>query len=254
MYNNKIEQYIPEALMLQTLMTFKYSGVLFNTLTVIIGSLVGLAFKTAIPKKLTDALMCAIGVCTVYIGISGAVLAGNSCDSSPLIPIISIALGVAVGTILDIDGALDRLGRAVEGRFKKSDGDGNIAAGFVAACLLFCVGSMTIVGGLNAGISGDNTLYFTKSILDLVSAMALSVSFGIGVVLSSGFVLGFQGLLVLTSGLLEPLLDSHMINEMNCVGSLLILIIGLNLMKITKIKVADYLPAIPIAMLLAVFM
>lgn len=235
------------------LMTFKYSGVLFNTLTVILGSIVGLTFKRAIPKKLTDALMCAIGVCTVYIGISGAVLAGGSCDASPLIPIMSIALGVAVGTILDIDGALDRLGHSVERRFKKSEGDGNIAAGFVAACLLFCVGSMTIVGGLNAGISSDNTLYYTKGILDLVSAMALSVSFGIGVLLSSAFVLGFQGALVLMAGLLEPLLSQHMINEMNCVGSLLILIIGLNLMKITKIKVADYLPAIPIAMLLATF-
>ena len=239
--------------MLNAILTFKYSGVLFNTLTVILGSIVGLTFKRAIPKKLTDALMCAIGVCTVYIGISGAVLSGGSCDANPLIPIIAIALGVAVGTVLDIDGALDRLGRAVERRFKKSEGDGNIAAGFVAACLLFCVGSMTIVGGLNAGISGDNTLYYTKGILDLVSAMALSVSFGIGVLLSSAFVLGFQGALVLMAGLLEPLLDSHMISEMNCVGSLLILIIGLNLMKITNIKVADYLPAIPIALLLAVF-
>ena len=236
------------------IMTFKYSGVLFNTLTVILGSLIGLTFKKAIPKKLTEALMCAIGVCTVYIGISGAVGAGNSCDASPLIPIISIALGTALGTLLDIDGALDKLGRAVENRFKKGgEADGNIAAGFVAACLLFCVGSMTIVGGLNAGISGDNTLYFTKGVLDLVSGMALSVSFGIGVLLSSAFVLGFQGALVLTAGLLKPLLSQHMINEMNCVGSLLILIIGLNLMKITKIKVADYLPAIPIAMLLAVF-
>ncbi len=241
--------------MLQQLLTFKYSGVLFNTLTVIIGSLVGLAFKRGIPKKLTDAMMCAIGICTVYIGISGAVNAGADNEANPIIMIIAIAAGAALGTLLNIDGALGRLGAAVEKKVSKDkDGSGRIAEGFVSACLLFCVGSMTVVGGLNAGISGDNTLYYTKGILDFVSGMALSVSFGIGVLFSSLFVLLFQGAIVLGAGFIEPLLTSHMISEMNCTGSLLILVIGLNLIGITKIKVADYLPAILIAMLLAAFM
>ena len=112
---------------------------------------------------------------------------------------------------------------------------------------------MTVVGGLNAGISGDNTLYFTKSILDFVSSMALSVTLGVGVLFSASFVLLFQGALVLGAGLVEPLLTNHMICEMNCTGSLLILVIGLNLIGITKIKVADYLGAILMAMLLAAF-
>lgn len=240
--------------MLEIIMTNEYSGVLFNTLTVITGSLIGLILGRAIPKKLTEALMCAIGICTLYIGISGAVSAGSEPDSHPLIPIISIALGCAIGTLLDIDGALTRLGAAVEKKVKSKKTDGSAAEGFVSACLLFCVGSMTIVGGLNAGISGDNTLYFTKGVLDFVSGMALSVSFGIGVLLSSVFVLLFQGAIVLCSGLIAPVLTTHMINEMNSVGSLLILIIGLNLTRITKIKVADYLPSILIAMILAVFM
>ena len=111
---------------------------------------------------------------------------------------------------------------------------------------------MTIVGGINAGVSGDNTLYFTKGVLDFVSATALSVSFGIGVLFSSLFVLTFQGALVLAAGLLQPLLTTHMISEMNCVGNLLIVLIGLNLMGITKIKVANFLPAILVAMLLAI--
>lgn len=241
--------------MLESLLTFKYSGVLFNTLTVIIGSLIGLAFKKGIPKKLTDALMGGIGLCTVYIGISGAISAGSDAEANPVMPIISIALGVAIGTLIDIDKHLTRLGNAVERKFSKNtETKGRIAEGFVSACLLFCVGSMTIVGAINAGVSGDNTLYFTKGVLDFVSGMALSVSFGFGVLFSALFVFVFQGGLVLAAGLIEPLLTGHMIAEMNCTGSLLIVVIGLNLMGITKIKVANYLPAILIAMLLAIIM
>ena len=240
--------------MLDLIMNFKYSGVLFNTLTVIIATLVGLAFKRAIPKRLTDALMCAIGVCTVYIGISGAVSAGADAEANPLITVISLAIGTAVGTLIDVDRLLCLAGEKLERRFSSSTGSGRIAEGFVSACLLFCVGSMTIVGGINAGVSGDNTLYFTKGVLDFVSAMALTVSLGIGVLFSAGFVLLFQGGIVLFSGLIEPFLTNHMICEMNCTGSLLILVIGLNLMSVTKIKVANYLPSILVAMLLSCFM
>ncbi len=238
--------------MLDFILTFKYSGVIFNTVTVIIGSLIGMAFGRGIPGKLRDALMRAIGLCTLYIGISGAISAGQHAEANPVLPIISLALGTAVGTLCDIDGLLNRAGSAIERRVSRN-GDGKLAEGFVSACLLFCVGSMTIVGGINAGISGDNTLYFTKGVLDLVSGMALAVSFGAGVLLSSAFVLVFQGAIVLGAGLLEPILSAHMIAEMNCVGSLLIVAIGLNLIGVTKLKVADYLPAILVAMILAVF-
>jgi len=253
---------------METLLIFPYAGVLFNTLTVIAGSLLGLAFKKNVPTRLTDAVMCGIGLCTVYIGISGAISAGSDAQANPVMPIIAIALGVLIGTLLDIDGRLTKLGNLVEQRFSKANTNGGAAAdrcdekaqkgriaeGFVSACLLFCVGSMTVVGGINAGVSGDNTLYFTKGVLDFVSSTALSVSFGMGVLLSSVFVLVFQGGIVLAASLIEPLLTAHMIAEMNCVGSLLIVAIGLNLIGITKIKVADYLPAILVALLLAAVM
>lgn len=240
-----------EVNMFEKLLLFPYTGVLFNTLTVLIGTLIGLAAKKGIPQKITEALMCGIGLCTLYIGISGAVSAGSDENANPVLPIIAVALGVFIGTLADIDGLLNRLGEAVEKRFTKGD-HGKVAEGFVSACLLFCVGSMTIVGAINAGVSGDNTLYFTKGVLDFVSGMALTVSFGIGVLFSALFVLVFQGGLVLCAELIEPLLTTHMIAEMNCVGSLLIVAIGLNLIGITKIKVANYLPAILIAMLLAI--
>ena len=241
---------------MNNLLTFAYSGVIVNTMTVILGSLMGLIFKKNVSSKYTDAVMCGLGICTIYIGISGAISAGSDAQANPVMPIIAIALGVLLGTILDIDGKLAKIGANIEQKVSNGNTSnktkGKIAEGFVSACLLFCVGSMTIVGGINAGISGDNTLYFTKSALDLVSSTVLSVSFGVGVLFSAAFVLLFQGGIVFAATLIEPLLTTHMISEMNCVGSLLIVLIGLNLMGITKIKVADYLPSILIALLLAI--
>ncbi len=236
---------------MDALLTFKYSGVLFNTLTVILGSLIGLALGRGIPKKLTEAIMCGLGLCTLYIGISGALSSGADASANPIAPVISIVLGVFVGTLLDIDSLLSRAGDAIERKVAKGTANGKIAEGFVSACLLFCVGSMTVVGGINAGVSGDNTLYFTKGVLDFVSGMALSVTLGAGVLLSSAFVLLFQGVIVAGAALISPLLTEHMICEANCTGSLLIVLIGLNLMGITKIKVANFLPAILLSMLLA---
>lgn len=220
-------------------------GVLVNTLTVLLGSGAGLLCRRGIPKRLTDAVMIGLGLCTLYIGISGSLEGENT-----LVLIASMVLGAAVGTLLDIDGAIERLGAWVEGRFHS--GDGKVAQGFVTASLLFCVGSMTVVGSLEAGISGDNTTLYTKAALDLCSSSMLAASLGGGVLLSAAFVFVFQGALVLLSGLLAPLLvNPSLIAEMTCAGSLLIAGIGLNLMGVTKLKVANYLPAIFFAPVIA---
>lgn len=239
------------------LLTFPYTGVIFNALVVIVGSLIGLACKKSISPKLTEAVMHGIGLCVAYIGISGAIKAGSDADANPIMPVVAMALGALLGTLIDIDRHLNRLGNWVERRFSTPCPDGapaqgRIAEGFVSASLLFCVGAMTIMGGLAAGISGDNTIYFTKGVIDMVSAVALTVTLGAGVLFSSVFVLLLQGGIVLASGFLQPLLTSHMIAEMNCVGNLLIVFIGLNLMGITKVKVANYLPAILVALLFAI--
>jgi len=221
-------------------------GVLVNTLTVLLGSSAGLLCRRGIPKRLTDAVMIGLGLCTLYIGISGSLEGENT-----LVLIASMVLGAAAGTLLDIDGAIERLGAWVERRFG-GGGDGGVAQGFVTASLLFCVGSMTVVGSLEAGISGDNTMLYTKAALDLCSSSMLAASLGVGVLLSAAFVFVFQGALVLLSGLLAPLLaNPSLIAEMTCAGSLLIAAIGLNLMGVTKLKVANYLPAIFFAPVIA---
>ncbi len=214
-------------------------GVLVNVITVIIGSCVGLLFKKGIPERVSSAAMTGLGACTLYIGISGSL-----CGENVLILIASIVLGVITGTLLGIDSAINRLSRKAEEKFKKGTEQISIAEGLVTATLLFCVGSMTVTGSIQAGLTGDNTLLYTKATLDLVSSAMLASTLGIGVLLAAATVFVIQGALVLMAGLIAPLMSTGAINEMTCAGSILIMIIGTNLMGITKIKVADFLPAI----------
>lgn len=163
-------------------------GVIVNVGTVLLGSLVGLFLKRGIPEKVTEALMIGIGLCTVFIGISGALQGENT-----LVLILSMAIGTVIGTLLDIDRQLNRLAAYVENRFKQKDGQVTVAEGFVTASLLFCVGAMTIVGSLQAGLTGDCEMLYTKATLDLISSCVLSASLGIGVLLADIFCAGVSG-------------------------------------------------------------
>ncbi len=221
-------------------------GVLINAAAVIIGSLIGLLFKKGIPERFTDAIMIGIGLCTVYIGISGTLKGENT-----LILIFSIVTGTIIGTLMDIDKRVNAFGEWIGKRFKTTSGNSaSVTEGFVTGSLLFCIGAMTIVGSLNAGLAGDNEMLFTKSVLDLISSAILSVSLGIGVLFSASFVLVFQGSIVLLAQFLKPILTDSAIAEITCAGSLIIIALGLNLIGITKIKVANYLPAIIVAPIL----
>ena len=221
-------------------------GVIVNVATVILGSTIGLVFKKGISKKYSDAVMTGIGLCTVFIGISGMLKGQNV-----LVAIISMVLGALVGAARDIDGKLNSVGSVLQKKMKKTeDGKVSVAEGFVTASLLFCVGAMTIIGSLEAGLKGDNTTLFTKSILDFFSSMMLSASLGIGVMCAALFVLVFQGGLVIFAEYIGPFLTDAAIADMNCVGSLLIIALGLNLLNIAKIKVADMLPAILFAVII----
>ena len=176
------------------------TGVLANTLTVIIGSTIGLVFKKGIPDRVSSAVMTGLGLCTIYIGIDGALQGQNV-----LITIASMVLGAIIGTAIDIDQAITALGKWVERKYSKiGKTQVSIAEGFITSSLLFCVGAMTINGSLNAGISGDNSLLYTKAMLDLFSSSMLAASLGLGVLFAAAFVFGFQGLLVIFAGFLAP--------------------------------------------------
>jgi len=226
------------------------TGVFANTLTVIIGSMIGLIFKKGIPEKVSSAVMTGLGLCTVYIGIDGALSGENV-----LITIASMVIGSIIGTIVDIDLAINHLGNWVENRFPKGkDGQVSVTEGFVTASLLFCVGAMTIMGSLQAGLTGNNELLFTKATLDFVSSTIFAASLGIGVMMSAAFVLVFQGSIVLLAQFIAPYLSEYVVGEMTCVGSLLIVAIGLNLLGVTNLKVMNYMPAMFMPVLLCMFM
>ena len=180
-------------------------GVLVNTVAVIVGSVIGLICKRGIPERLSGAVMTAIGLCTIAIGVVGL-----SSGENTLVLILSVVLGTLMGTLLDLDG---RLNRTVEKAAAKTAGAGKagqISQGFITACLLFCIGAMTIVGSLNAGLKGDQEMLITKSVLDFISSIMLSATLGIGVLFSAAFVLVFQGGIVLLAELpgVAALLDA----------------------------------------------
>lgn len=221
-------------------------GVIINSICVIIGSIIGLCFKNIIPQRITDTLLKVVGLCVFYIGFTGSLVGQNV-----LILIFSMVFGVIIGEILDIDGKINTLGNKVNAKLSKN-GEVNIAQGCIAASLLFCIGSMTLIGSFEAGVNGNHSILITKGILDLCSAIALSASLGIGVIFSSVVVFVSQGALVLLSGLIAPYMSSFVQNEMICTGSVIIIALSLNMMGITKFKVANLLPAVFLAPVFAI--
>jgi hypothetical protein len=227
------------------------TGTLVNTGTVIAGSLIGILLGNILPERLRDTVMKGLGLCTLFIGISGMLGGENA-----LITIISMAVGAVIGELLDLDGHLNHFAETLEKRFQRKSGGPSLAEGFVTASLVFCVGAMTVVGALNDGLTGNHEMLFTKSTLDFVSAMIFASSMGIGVMMAAAAVFVIQGGIACLASFLAPLLqqDPSVIPEMTVVGSVLIMGLGLNILGITKLKIMNYLPAIFLPILLCRFM
>lgn len=223
-------------------------GVLVNTISVIIGSLIGVFLKKGLPEKTSKALTTAIGLAVVYIGIDGMMNGENT-----LVLVLSMVIGAVIGTLLNLDQRLEALGKRIEGKFKGSE-DSKIAEGFVSATLLFCVGAMAIVGALQSGLSGNHETQYTKAILDFISAAILASTLGWGVMLASVSVFVLQGSIVLLAQFAEPYLNDYVIAEMTCAGSVLILALALNMLGITKIKLMNYLPAMFVPIILCIIL
>lgn len=223
-------------------------GTIVNFFTIFVGGIIGVLLKGGLPKRFTDTIMSGVALCVIYIGISGTLKGENM-----LLIVISIAVGSLLGELINIDEKLILLGNFIENKAKSFSKDTSISLGFVTASLLFCVGAMAVVGSLESGLLGKYDILFTKSILDGVTALILSSTLGIGVILSAFSVLVYQGLITLAASLLQNILTTPIVNEMSAVGSLLIIGIGLNMLGITKIKVANMLPAIFIPIIYGLF-
>lgn len=222
-------------------------GTIVNALAVIILGCIGLLFKKAISEKMSDLLMKGIGLCVIYIGISGALSAGKDLENiqtNSLITIIAIALGGILGHICDLDGRMNRLGEKIQNKLAKGNSKSTIAEGFVTASLIYCVGAMAILGSLQSGLEGNHTTLYIKSLLDGIMSTILAAQLGFGVLLSAVPVFLYQGTITLCAHWIEPFLNPLVIAEMNCVGYILILAIGLNVTKITNIKVMNLVPGV----------
>jgi len=212
-------------------------GTFVNCLAIIAGSMVGLLFKNGIPDRYNQTVMQAVGLAVLLVGLKTAIVSDDL-----LVIIISLALGALVGEGVGIEDRLERLGKFLETTFSK--GSGGFAQGFVTASLIYCVGSMAIVGSLESGLSGNHATLFAKSCLDGIVSIILSSSLGLGVMFSAVPVLLYQGAITLMASVLKPLLVPAVIAQMSGVGGLLILGIGMNMLREKKIKVGNMLPAI----------
>ena len=225
-------------------------GVLVNGAAILLGATIGLLLKKGIPAGMGDTIMKGLSLCVIYIGISGALKSTNL-----LILISSMVLGGVIGEALDLDGRLNRLVMGIEAKFAKKPASGtSIGEGFITASLVYCVGAMAVVGSLQAGLVGNNEMLFTKAMLDGVSSIIFASSLGAGVLLSSVPVVVFQGAIVLLADFVAPYLTEYAIGEMTGVGSLLIMAIGLNLLKLTDIKIMNLMPAVFLPILFCYFL
>ncbi len=224
---------------MQVLKQVLLNGAVVNFLLVLLGSVVGTLLKKGMPQKLNDAIMVGMALCVLYIGITG-LFADNA---KPIIIILSFAIGGVVGELIDLDRLINKLGVKIENKLKKND-DSEIAQGFVTATLLFCVGAMTIVGSIESGLLGDNNTLYSKSVIDCISGFVLASTFGIGVAFSAIPVLLIEGGLTLLATLVSPLLGNTVVSQISIIGSALIIALSLNMLKLTKIKVMNFVPAI----------
>ncbi len=219
-------------------------GVIVNSAAVIIGTLLGMMLKKGISKKVSDAVMVGVGLCVVFIAVGGLIIDSNA-EVVSLAAIVSIVLGAIIGTSIDIDKGLNKLGDKVAEKMKsKSGGNPSVSEGFVNATLLFCVGAMAIMGSISAGLEGNNTTLYIKSILDFASSIMFASTLGIGVIFSAIPLTLYQGSIALGAGFLAPLLNQGATDAITCTGSIILIGLSLNLIGIAKIKVANYLPAI----------
>ena len=220
------------------------TGTLINIIAVIIGSGIGLLLKTKLPKKIVLTVFQGLGLFTLFLGFVMAMKTG-----SYLILVFSLVIGGIIGEALDIEKFTERQADAIKKKIKF--GGDKFSEGMLTAFLLYCMGSMTILGALEEGMNNDSTLLITKSVMDGFSSIALASAFGVGVAFSVIPMLIFQGGLTLLAMYFGEFIDVIIVNELTAVGGILLIGLGINILDIKKIKVFNLFPALIIAVILA---
>lgn len=212
-------------------------GTIVNALAIVVGGVIGLLFKSVISEKITESLLKSTGLAVIAIGIKLSLEGENL-----TLLIISLIIGTIIGELIDIEGKLDKFGAFIESKIKNKKS--NIALGFVTCTMIYCVGSMAIVGSIQSGLTGNHEILFSKSLLDGITSITMAVSMGAGVIFSSISVLIYQGALTMLAGIMQSVLSDVVVSEMTAIGGIIIMAIGLNFLEIKRIKVGNLLPAI----------
>ena len=227
------------------------TGPIVNAIVVILAGIIGSLLKKGIPEKMSKTITQGVGMCVLVIGIRGAIkgVAESAAvnDNIEIIAVISVALGAAIGELLHIDGGMNRLGNYIRSKISSkadaaSQKNGDVGEAFVSATMIFCIGAWAVTGAIDSSL-GSHTSLITKSVVDGITAMMLASTLGWGVSLSSIPLLVYQGGLTVLFYYLGSFLSASMIGAMGIVGSILIMMIALNLIGITKIRVANCIPA-----------
>lgn len=218
------------------------TGVIVNCIGIIIGTVFGLFFNK-IRERFKETIMAGVGLTVILLGLS----MGLTSDRV-LVILISLLIGAVIGEAMDLDEKLNRLGAHLEVRFKRGGSQSNIAEGFVTASLIFCVGALAVIGPLDSGIDGNHEILYTKAVLDGFTALILTTTLGVGVVFSIVPLFLYQGSIALFATQIERFIPEQFFNlfidDMTATGGLLIVAIGLNLLYITRIRVANLLPSL----------
>ncbi len=229
-------------------------GTIVNVVAIILGGTVGILLKKGIRTEIMDSVMKAEGVAVLIIGMNGVLVNmlsvgenGKLSDNGGLMLLISLVIGALLGEVLKLDERINALGCQIEKRMNSK----GFSKGFVSAFVIFCVGSMSVIGAINDGLTGDSSVLIVKSTLDFITATVLASTLGAGVIFASVPLFAYQGLISLFASYLKPFIESYpdMMTQFSMVGYAIIMCIGINFIIGQKIKTANLLPAMLIPVL-----
>ena len=231
-------------------------GTIINTIAIIIGGIFGVLFGKLINERIRNTLCIACGICVMFIGLSGAleglleVTDGSVVSKNSMLLVGCLCIGAFIGELINIEDAFEKFGEWLKHKTGNAK-DAKFVDGFVSASLTVCIGAMAIVGSLKDGIEGDITILVTKSILDLIIILVMAGSQGVGCIFSAIPVAVFQGSVTALSSLIKPIMTPLALSNLSFVGSVLIFCVGINLVFGKKVRVANLLPAVVVAVISA---
>lgn len=220
-------------------------GTLVNVGTIVAGSLIGGLFRRVMNEKISEGLMSAMGLAAFGLGLN-AVVQNMPKSQYPVLFIVSLALGCVIGTLLKLDSRVSAL-------TQRKNGDGKLGQGIIAGCLIFCVGTLSILGPVQSALYADHTYLFTNASLDFVTSMVLAAAYGPGIALCAAVLFLWQGSIYLLTKLAGGFITDTMMTELSVVGGFLIAMSGLSIMKLKDFHTLNYLPALLVPILWCLF-